>query len=95
MVDDIAGMAGGVQERITRGDVENYKRSVLESSLLVAPPEAARILACSERKVYDLVRGGRLHGYSQIRGTRGLRILASELQDYVQSIRIAADDWRE
>jgi hypothetical protein len=88
-------MADSIQERITKNDVEIYKREVLERSMLVAPPEAARILACSERTVYDLVRGGYLHGFNRNKGTRGLRILARELQDYVQSIKIDKDKWLE
>lgn len=83
------------QERITRQDVENYKREILEASVLVAPAEAARILACSERTVHSLVRDGELHGYARKRGERGMRLLASELRDYVRSIRIEKESWRE
>lgn len=82
-------------ERITRQDVELFKREVLESSVLVRPKEAANILSCSERTVYDLVRGGYLHGYNRSKGTAGLRILARELQDYVQSIKIDKSSWHE
>lgn len=76
-------------------DVEGYKREVLEESVLVAPAEAARILSCSKRKVYDLVKCGDLHGYSRNPGGRGLRLLAAELADYVRSIKIDKDRWRE
>lgn len=82
------------REKITRLEVEMYKREILEQSVLVSPKESAKILACSERKVYDLVRSGRLYGYSDNHGKKGLRILAAELRDYVQSMKIDQDEWR-
>lgn len=83
------------RERITRVEIDGYKREILEQSVLLSPQDVSRALSCSERKVYDLVRSGRLTGYSENRKVKGLRILAAELRDYVQSLRIAADDWRE
>ena len=91
----MAEMASVRVERITRNDVEVYKREILSTTLLVAPREAAKILSCSERTVRDLVRCGHIHGYNRTRGTAGLRILARELQDYVQSIKIDKDAWLE
>ena len=88
-------MDENLRERITANDVVAYKREVLEQSVLIAPKEAARILSCSENTVYGLVRNGDLHGYNKKRGTRGLRLLAADLQRYVRSIRIDPEDWRE
>jgi len=76
-------------------DVEAYKREILDESVLVTPNVAAEILSCSERTVYNLVRDGHLHGYSRSRGSRGLRIMARELRDYVNSIRIDREKWWE
>jgi hypothetical protein len=81
--------------RITRLEVELYKREILEQSVLVSPQEARMILACSETKVYRLVQTGRLKGYSENRKSKGLRLLASELRDYVRSIKVDSDEWRE
>lgn len=83
------------RERITRLEIDGYKREILEQSVLLSPQDVCRALACGERKVYDLVRSGRLTGYSENRKTKGLRILAAELRDYVVSLKIPADDWRE
>lgn len=83
------------RERITRLEIEGYKREILERSVLFSPQDVGKVLACSERKVYELVRSGRLTGYSENRRTKGLRILAAELRDYVESLKIAADEWRE
>lgn len=83
------------RERITRLEVEVYKREVLEHSVLVSPQEVSRILSCSDRKVYELVKSGKLTGYGENRGTKGLRILAAELREYVQGLKIDADAWRE
>lgn len=88
-------MGDRIREKLSHSDVEAYKREVLEQSVLVAPAEVAKILSCGERKVYELVKSGELHGYQRNRGGRGLRVLASELRDYVQSIKIEPADWWE
>lgn len=84
-----------MNERITRSDVTSYKREILEQTVLVAPSEAAMILSCSERTVHRLVREGEVHGYGRNIGGRGLRLLASELREYVRSIRVDPDVWRK
>jgi excisionase family DNA binding protein len=83
------------RERITRKEIDGYKREVLEQSVLLAPQDVSKILSCSDSTVYRLVRSGRLTGYGENRGTKGLRILAAELRDYVKSLKINADEWRE
>ncbi len=83
------------EERITMRDVEQYKREVLDRTVLVTPAVAAEILSVSERTVYNLVRDGRINGYARTRGTRGLRIMARELKEYVESIRVDRDRWWE
>jgi hypothetical protein len=88
-------MTERITERITLGEITAYKREVLERSVLIAPAEVSRILACSPRKVYDLVRSGRLSGYAENRKSKGLRILAKELLEYVESLKIGQDDWLE
>lgn len=81
--------------RISATDVDRYKQQLLDQTVLVAPAEAARILAVSERTLHTLVREGELHGYARQKGSRGLRLLASELKSYVESIKISPDTWRE
>jgi excisionase family DNA binding protein len=82
-----------MSERITRADVVQYKRELLDQTILVAPAEAAQILACSERTVHRLVRDGEVHAYGRSKGSRGLRLLASELREYVRSIKINKEEW--
>lgn len=82
------------RERITRQDVLDYKREILDQTVLVAAPEAASMLACSETKIQRLVREGRIHAYGSP-GVKGLRFLASELRDYVRSLKIDREKWRE
>lgn len=84
-----------MNERITRHDVLAYKQEFLDHTVLVAPAEAAQILACSERTVHRMVREGVVHAYGRTQGSRGLRLLASELREYVRSIKIDKDVWRE
>lgn len=83
-----------MQERISRQDITLYKREILDQTVLVAAPEAASILSCSERTIFRMVREGDIHAYGH-RGMKGVRFLASELRDYVRSIRIDKDAWRE
>ncbi len=84
-----------MKERITMTDVQNYKMDILNESVLVSPNVAAEILSCSERTVHTLVRDGDLHGYARNKGTRGLRILARELRDYFDSIKIDKTRWMD
>lgn len=81
-------------ERITRQDLLDYKREILDQTVLVAAPEAASMLACSERTIHRLVREGRVHAYGSP-GVKGLRFLASELRDYVRGLRIDREKWGE
>lgn len=83
------------RQRITAEDIEAYKREILEQSVLVTGADAARVLACSTSKVYGLARGGKLRAYNERPGVKGLRFLAAELRDYVRSIEIDRDKWRE
>ena len=83
------------EERITMRDVREYKREVLDQTVLVTPAVAAEILSVSERTVRRLVRDGEITGYARQRGSRGLRILARELKEYVDSIRVERESWIE
>ncbi len=83
------------QERITRRDIEAYKRDVMEQSVLVTPRDAAAMLACSTRTVLNLAHEGKLRGYSRNGHSRTLCFLASELKAYVRSIKIDREHWNE
>lgn len=80
-------------ERITRGEIEMYKREVLEQSVLVTPKDAASVLACSTRTVYSLVQEGKISAHNGSRRSKGLRILAASLKEYVQSIKLHQGDF--
>lgn len=84
-----------MRERITRGDIEAFKREVLEQSVLVTPRDAAIILSCSPRTVLGLVQDGKIPAYNGSNRGKGLRIMASELRDYVRSIKIDREKWLE
>ncbi len=75
--------------RITRGEIEAYKREVLETSVLVRLDEAAAILAVSTSTVQRRVEEGKLTAYTDNSTRKGLRILASELQRYVREMKQA------
>lgn len=88
-------MSESPKQRITTEDIEAYKREILDQSVLVTGADAARVLACSTSKVYGLARGGKLRAYNERSGVKGLRFLAAELRDYVQSIEVDWDQLRE
>ncbi len=83
-----------MKQRITQHDIDKYKRDILEQSVLVCAREAASILACSERSVHRLVQEGALAAYGKNSGSKGRRFLASELRDYVRSLKIDLDELR-
>lgn len=84
-----------LKERITYSEVEAYKREIMEKSVLVTPATAARILDRTERTVHNLIRDGKLHGYTENKRAKGLRLLASELRDYVESLKVKHKEWHE
>lgn len=76
-----------VKERITRQDIEAYKREVLEQSVLVRLDEAAAIMAVSRSTLIRRVEEGALTPYNDT-GERGrMRFLASELKRYVREMQ--------
>ena len=83
------------KERITKHDVDTYKREILEESVLVTPKAAAAMLSCSQRTIHRLVQEGELAGYTRTPRAKGLRLLAAELREYVKSIKVDIDEWRE
>ena len=87
-----------VKERITRQEIDSFKREILEQTVVVTIQDAARILACSTSTVRSLVREGHIsqhnrHGHG--RPCSGTRILAAELREYVRSIKVEKDHWNE
>ena len=78
-----------VKERITRLEIDSYKREVLEMTVLVRLDEAAAILAVNPRTVLRRAEEGRLAPYNDNRTSKGIRFLASELQRYVKEMRQA------
>jgi hypothetical protein len=80
------------KQYITRNDVDTFKREIMESTVLVRLEVAATIMDCSPRKVERLIKDGRLRCYNESMN-RGLRVMASELKQYVKSIQIDHQEW--
>jgi excisionase family DNA binding protein len=59
--------------------------TLLETRALLRPDEVARILRCSKRTVYRLVKLQVLDGVSAGRA-RGLRIPATSLREYIGDV---------
>jgi len=75
-------------EKITRAEINAYKREILETSVLVRVDEAAAILAVSRQTVMRRVEEGKLTPYNDNVTSKGVRFLASELRQYVKQMRI-------
>jgi excisionase family DNA binding protein len=61
--------------------------------MLYTPTEVAVVLGCSERKIFDLVRDGKLLAASKNPGRWGIRITAVSLEKYLDSITIDPEFW--
>ncbi|MGD9949322.1 MAG: helix-turn-helix domain-containing protein [Desulfobulbus sp.] len=80
-----------MSNRITKLDVMQFKQELLGQVLLITPDEAAKTLDCSEHEVMNLVREGRLPSYNLNKRARDVRLMASELRDYINSIEMDRD----
>lgn len=76
-----------VEIRLTRSDIDQYKREILETSVLIRLDEAATILAVHPRTVQRRVDEGKLVPYNDNNSQKGIRFLASELKRYVAEMR--------
>jgi len=59
--------------------------------------EAQEILGCSKRHIYDLLATGKLRGHNPTSapGTRGTKIVAASIREYLCAGEIATDRWTE
>lgn len=76
-----------VKERITRQEIDSYKRELLENSVLVGLNEAAAILAVNPRTLLRRADEGKITCYNDSRTSKGIRFLGSELQRYVREMK--------
>lgn len=74
-------------ERITRKDLDQYKREILDQTVLVRLDEAAAILAVHPRTLLRRVEDGRIVPYNDNPSSKGIRFLASELRKYVNDMK--------
>lgn len=75
------------KERITRQDIEAYKREILDQIVLVPLEAAASALAISPRTMRRRVEEGLISTYSDTPDRENTRFLASELREYVRRMR--------
>lgn len=83
-----------VKTRVTVNEINRIKRQHIMKVLLYTPTEVALVLGCSERKVVDLVRDGKLLAAGDNPGCKGIRIPASSLDEYIDSITIEPEFWQ-
>ena len=76
-----------VRERITRAEIEAYKREILDQTVLITLDDAAAVLAVSPRTLRRRVEEGLIPTYSDTPDRENTRFLASELREYVRQMR--------
>lgn len=77
-----------IKERITRREIDAYKREILDQCVMVTTEDAAAMLAVAPRTIARYVEQGRLTAYNNNSSSKGVRILAADLLEYVRSIRV-------
>ena len=75
------------KERITRQDIENYKREILEQTVLIRLEDVATILSVSQSTVLRRVESKELVSYNDNRTNKNIRFLASDLRHYVNQMK--------
>ncbi|MDO8945043.1 MAG: hypothetical protein Q7U75_17815 [Desulfobacterales bacterium] len=76
-----------VNVRITRQEIDDYKREILNKSVLVTLDDAAAMLSVSPRTLRRRVEEGMIATYSDTPDRENTRFLASELSEYVRRMR--------
>ncbi len=59
--------------------------------------EVQEVLGCSKRHIYDLLATGKLRGHNPASapGTRGTKIIADSVKEYLNAGVIPTDRWNE
>lgn len=83
-----------MKSRITVAEINHIKRQHIMKVMLYTPTEVAVVLCCSERKIFDLIRDGKLLAACENPGRRGIRITAVSLESYLESITIDPEFWQ-
>ncbi len=73
--------------------IDQIARETILDLLSFDIPTAGQILNCSDRKVYNLVREGKLIARADKPGGRGVTITAASLKAYCQLIEVPQDVW--
>jgi len=75
--------------KITQTDVSRSKERFFKECTLVPVEVAAEVLAVHPSTIYRYIQEGRISSYNgSRRRSKGVRILANELKEYVRSIKI-------
>lgn len=77
----------------TTKQITRFKQELLEQTVLITRYDASKVLDCSVSHITDLIRNGCLHAYCRNKGQRGVRLLASEVIEYVRSLKIDKEYW--
>ncbi|WP_020675288.1 helix-turn-helix domain-containing protein [Geopsychrobacter electrodiphilus] len=78
--------------RVTREDIERVKQQHILENLSYSVQEAAQIIGCKVRKIYQLVDTGDLIDANDTPGKKGTRITALSINTYHEKrIRLAGE----
>ncbi|MCK5617215.1 helix-turn-helix domain-containing protein [Candidatus Pacearchaeota archaeon] len=80
--------------RTSMQEIDGAKQQFIKNLFLFSVSEAASIMGCSDRKVFDLIRDGKLLAAGGRPGNKGIRITGSSLEEYIESITIDPEFWQ-
>ncbi|MCK5682266.1 hypothetical protein KAI46_15810 [bacterium] len=74
--------------------LERYKKNQTNEMMLFSVGDTATLLDYHDRKVFELVREGKLTAAGDRPGRRGIRITFKSIKQYIDSITIPAEFWQ-
>lgn len=80
--------------RSSKREINGTKQQFIKNLLLFSVSEAALIMGCSDRKVFDLIRDGKIMAAGGRPGNKGIRITGNSLEEYIESITIDPEFWQ-
>lgn len=84
-----------IMEKVSAGEIDGDEVERVKNQILFTVASAASILSCSERKVFDLVRNGKIIPIAGRPNRKGIRITGKALEEYIESITIDPGFWEK
>jgi excisionase family DNA binding protein len=78
-------------------NVDHIREVIPVSKVLLRFDEVEVMLGCSKRHIYDLLKAGKIRAQNprSAPGTRGTKIVAESVDEYLRATEIPAEKWGE